>query len=274
MVFCDSHAHLASDRFAGETSAVIARAKSAGVTRIVTCGGDLPSSEAERAIAREQAGIYAAVGVHGHEASTALVAGAAGVADLDGAGAPVLDEAFFARLAELADDPAVVAIGEIGLDYHYDLSARAVQRAVFARCLRLAADLGLPVILHNRESDEDLRRIVDEGPCGLRGVLHCFSADRAMAEWALARGLYIGVAGPITFANARGLPELIRHVPLDRLLIETDSPFLAPHPLRGRRNEPAYVVRVAERLAEVKGITLEQVADVTTGNACRLFGLD
>jgi TatD DNase family protein len=269
MVFCDSHAHLASDRFAGETSAVIARAKSAGVTRIVTCGGDLFSSEAERAIAREHTGIYAAVGVHGHEASTALVAAA-----VDGAGAPVLDEAFFAHLAELADDPAVVAIGEIGLDYHYDLSARAVQRAVFARCLRLAADLGLPVILHNRESDEDLRRIVDEGPRGLRGVLHCFSADRAMAEWALARGLYIGVAGPITFANARGLPGVIRHVPLDRLLIETDSPFLAPHPLRGRRNEPAYVVRVAERLAEVKGITLEQVADVTTANACQLFGLD
>ncbi len=268
MCLCDSHAHLSSPRFSGQVPEVIARAMSAGVTRLVTCGTDLPSSEAEWTIAQSSPGVYAAVGVHGHDAVSALRTDSRAGAE------PALDESVFARLAALAGRPGVVAIGEIGLDYHYDLSPRQVQRAVLARQLALAAALDLPVILHNRESDEDLMRIVDAAPGNLRGVLHCFLAGPEMASWAVARGLYIGVAGPITFRNARGVPDVIRGVPLGRLLVETDSPYLAPHPLRGQRNEPANVVRVAEGLAQVLGIGVQQVAENTTANACRLFGLD
>jgi len=164
-----------------------------------------------------------------------------------------------------------VAVGEIGLDYHYDFSPREAQRLVLARQLALAGELGLPVILHNRESDEDLRRAVEAAPRSLRGVLHCFLADQKMADWALARGLYIGVAGPITFEKVRHLPNIVRRVPLDRLLVETDAPYLAPHPKRGQRNEPAFVRYVAERLAEILGLPLEELAQRTTENACRLF---
>ena len=267
MLLCDSHVHLASPKFAGDVTEVIARADGAGVGRLVTCGTDLKSSESELAIAQAHAGVYAAIGIHGHAASSALVP------STDDAGAPVLDESLFARLAALAHRAPVVAIGEIGLDYHYDLSPREVQRSVLTRQLRLAAEAGLPVILHNRESDNDMVRVIEAGPHRLRGVLHCFLADRALADWAVARGLYIGVAGPLTFRNVRSLSEVISSVPRDRLLIETDSPYLAPHPWRGRRNEPAFVVRVAERLAEVLGMTLEQVAERTTENTFRLFGL-
>ena len=184
----------------------------------------------------------------------------------------LLDETIFARLAQLAQQPGVVAIGEIGLDYHYNFSPPDVQRAVLARQLELAHELGLPVILHNRESDQDLRQIVDAAPAPLRGVLHCFLADQAMADWALARGLYMGVAGPITFKNVRHLPEIIRRVPFDRLLIETDCPYLAPHPKRGRRNEPAYVRYVAEGLARVLSLSPEEVAERSTGKRLPPFG--
>ena len=179
----------------------------------------------------------------------------------------------FERLAELASRPEVVAIGEIGLDYHYDFSPRSAQRAVLERQLALACDLDLPVILHNRESDEDLRRLVDAAPSALRGVLHCFLADEAMAEWAISRGLNIGIAGPITFANASHLSVVVRQVPLGRLLIETDCPYLAPNPKRGRRNEPAYVRYVAEKLAEMLGVSLAEIARRTADNACCLFGV-
>jgi TatD DNase family protein len=178
-----------------------------------------------------------------------------------------------ARLGALAQIPGAVAIGEIGLDYHYDFAPRPVQRLVLERQLRLACALDLPVILHNRESDADLRAIIEAAPDGLRGVLHCFLADAALAEWALARGLYLGVAGPITFRNAPGLAEIIRRVPLERLLIETDCPYLAPEPQRGRRNEPAYVAHVAERLAQVLGVSSERVAQQTDANARDLLRL-
>ena len=148
-----------------------------------------------------------------------------------------------------------------------------VQRAVLARQLELAHALGLPVILHNRQSDQDLQQIVDAAPGPLRGVLHCFLANQPMADWALARGLYIGVAGPITFKNVRHLPEIVRRVPLDRLLIETDCPYLAPHPKRGQRNEPAYVRYVAEGLAAVLGLSPNEMAGRATENACRLLGI-
>ncbi len=262
----DSHTHLESPRFEGDREAVIARAREAGVTRMVTCGSDLPTSRACVALAQAHAGLYAAVGIHPHEARSA----AQEVAPGDVA----LDEAAFAELAELAGQRRIVALGEMGLDYHYDFSPRPVQRAVLAHQLALAAGLDLPVILHNRESDADLRRIVDAGPQELRGVLHCFLAESALAEWALGRGLYLGVAGPITFRSVTHLDEIVRQMPRERLLIETDCPYLAPEPRRGRRNEPAYVAYVAEHVARLWDTDSDTVAQLTAANASRLFGLD
>lgn len=262
----DSHTHLESPRFEGDREAVISRARQAGVARMVTCGSDLATSRASLALAEAHAGVYAAVGIHPHEARSAVRA-------QEGEQATLL-EAVFDELATLAKHERVVALGEMGLDYHYDFSPRPVQRAALARQLALAASMGLPVILHNRESDADFRQIVEAGPQGLRGVLHCFLADRAMAEWALARGLYLGIGGPITFRNVTHLDEIVAWMPRERLLIETDCPYLAPHPMRGRRNEPAFVRHVAEHIAGVWGATVEEVARQTTTNANRLFGLE
>jgi TatD DNase family protein len=262
MEFTDTHVHLMSHQFDADREAVWERARAAGVTRLLACGSDLASSAAELAFAQAHAGVSAAVGIHAHKASSALDAE-------DGA----LDEAAFATLTSLAAMPGMAAIGEIGLDYHYDFSPRPAQHAVLRRQLQLAVALDKPVILHNRESDADLRALVDDAPRALRGVLHCFLADRAMAEWAIARGLYIGVGGPLTFKNIHGLREIIRALPLERLLLETDCPYLAPHPHRGGRNEPAYVVHVADKLAQLFERPLEEIAARTAENAARLFGM-
>jgi len=267
MQFLDSHTHLESPRFEPDRAVVIARARSAGVTRMVSCASDLATSSTEIALADRWPGVYVSVGIHPHEAHSVIRG------DCTQQGHWELDQSSFHRLAELAAHPKVVAIGEIGLDYHYDFSPRAVQHAVFAQQLALGCEMDLPVIMHNRESDQYLRRLVDDVSTCPRGVLHCFLADRAMAEWALARSFYLGIGGAITFKSARHLAEIVRSVPIDRLLIETDAPYLAPHPKRGRRNEPAFVVHVAERLANVLGLSLQEVARQTTENACRLFGL-
>lgn len=295
MQLFDSHTHLESPRFEVDRPDVIARARSAGVVRMITCGSDLATSKQGIALAQSTPGLYAAVGIHGHQATVATIvqpsahSGAKSAHHDEAAAEQIwqIDESVFVHLAELAAQSQVVAIGEIGLDYHYDFSSREMQRAVLARQLALAGELNLPVILHNREADEDTRRLVDAAPAhpgarsahsgvksaSLRGVLHCFLADLEMAEWALDRGLYIGVAGPITFKNVRYLPQVVRRIPLDRLLIETDCPYLAPHPKRGGRNEPAYVRYVAEKLAVVLGVAVEEIAQRTMENACRLFGV-
>jgi TatD DNase family protein len=267
MELFDTHTHLESPRFDADRTLVIARARSAGVVRMLSCGSDIATSQENVRLAAQHEGLYAAVGIHGHEARSAVV-DAAACEDT-----PQITDAILGQLAELASAPRVVAIGEIGLDYHYNFSPPPVQRAALARQLKLASVLGLPVILHNRESDADLRRIVDEAGAPLRGVLHCFLADQAMAEWALSKGLYIGIAGPITFKNMTGLAEIVRRIPLDRLLVETDCPYLAPHPHRGSRNEPAFVVQVAAKLAEILDLPLHDIVRYTTDNACRLFGV-
>jgi TatD DNase family protein len=172
----------------------------------------------------------------------------------------------------LAVGARVVALGELGLDYHYDFAPRPAQCAVLERQLSLAVELGLPVILHNREADADLRVLVSAASASLTGVLHCFLSDADLADWALGRGLYLGIAGPITFRNVAHLPDIVRHAPLDRLLIETDCPYLAPHPHRGQRNEPAWVVDVAARVATLRGLTPNEIGDITLANATRLFG--
>lgn len=267
-MFFDTHAHLESPRFTADLPEVVARAESAGVTRILTCGSDLQTSGEAIALCQSYAGLHGAVGVHGHQALSAIRANPAAEAGYE------LDEDVFADLAELAHQPGVVALGEIGLDYHYDFSPREVQCAVLARQLTLAAKLDLPIILHNRESDTDLRRVVEAAPPSLRGVLHCFLADQEMAEWAVGRGFYLGVAGPITFKNAGPLAKILSKVPLERLLIETDCPYLAPHPKRGQRNEPSFVRYVATGLADVLGISVDALARRTMENGCRLLRID
>ena len=253
MFLTDTHAHLDFPQFDDDREEVIARALAAGVGIIINVGADLASSRRAVALAEAHPQIYAAVGVHPHDAKT-------------------LTEEVLTELRELARHPQVVAIGEIGLDFYRDLSPRDVQRQAFERQLALARELDKPVIIHDREAHAEVMDTLRRWQ-GLRGVLHCFSGSLEMARRAVELGFYISIAGPVTFKNARRLPEIVRQLPLERLLIETDCPYLAPHPHRGERNEPAYVRLVAEAVAEIKGLPLEEVARVTTANTQTLFGL-
>jgi TatD DNase family protein len=180
------------------------------------------------------------------------------------------------ELRALASRPKVVAIGEIGLDFYRDLSPREKQRQAFEQQLALASEVGKPVIIHDREAHKEVMTILRRWAEGCQqsiGVLHCFSGDLAMAKEAIKMGFYISIAGPVTFPNARRLRELVRQLPLEKLLVETDCPYLTPHPHRGKRNEPAYVKLVAQEAAHIKGLTLEEVARVTSDNARALFAL-
>ncbi len=254
----DTHTHLDFPQFDADREAVIQRAQAAGVGLMINVGADLESSRAAVALAEKYECIYAAVGVHPHEAKK-------------------LDGAALAELRDLATHPQVVAVGEIGLDFYRDLSPRDVQRRAFQAQLAWAGRLGKPVIIHDREAHDEALAILTDwvaaAPERRCGVFHCFSGDLAMARRAVALGFYLGVDGPITYQNARKLPETVKWLPLDRLLIETDCPYLTPHPHRGKRNEPAYVRLVAERIAALKGISVEELAQATTANARRLFGL-
>lgn len=262
MPLIDTHCHLDFDSFDGIRDEVIREAFDAGVTRIVNPGTDLDRSRAAVALADTYPGVYAAVGVH--PSSTA------NFADV------MLDE-----VRALADHPKVVAIGEIGLDYHWDDSPRDVQRTAFEAQLALAAALSLPVIVHNRDASEDVIDVLAAWVPGLPpdlrgrpGVLHSFSAPQAIADRALELGFYLGFTGPVTFKNADDLRAIAARVPDDRILVETDAPFLTPHPYRGRRpNRPAYVRYVAERLAALRQTSDEAFAAQSTANAERLFAL-
>jgi TatD DNase family protein len=249
----DSHAHLTDEKFAEEVEAVVARAREAGVEATVTVGTDLTDSAAAVEIAARYPDVFATVGIHPHAASTA-------------------DEAALSRIRELAAAPRVVAIGETGLDYHYDFSPREAQRAAFAAQLRLAADLGLPVVVHAREADADLEAMLREHGRDVRGVLHSFSSGADLLRTALELGWYASFAGMVTFKNYDGA-ELLRSVPADRLLVETDSPYLTPVPHRGKRNEPCRVRLVAARAAELRGETLAALDAATTRNARRFYAL-
>jgi TatD DNase family protein len=251
----DTHAHLDHERFKDDVDQVIERAKSAQVWPIVTVGADLESSRQAVSFARRYPGIMATVGVHPHDA--------------DSVSSSVLDE-----ITMLAGDEGVVAIGEIGLDYHYDFSPRNVQRRVFAMQISLARDLGLPMVVHIREAYQDVMSILkSEHAEDVGGIIHCFSGDRGAAKDCLDMGFHISVGGILTFSNSQELRGIIRGLPLDRILLETDAPYLTPVPYRGKRNEPAYVVHVAEALAGLKDTTFDKVAEITSFNACKLFGL-
>jgi TatD DNase family protein len=255
----DSHCHLADETFAADLDAVIGRAQAAGVERVLTileAGNDKEAAQAGRleAIWPE---VRFSIGVHPHQAHA--------FADDAGRAGTLVREAF-------AQTARARAVGEIGLDYHYDFSPREVQQAVFRVQVRLARELGRPVVVHTREADEDTIEILrDEGGGHVQGVLHCFTGGPSLARAGLDLGLYISLAGIITFPKAADLRETVRAVPLDRLLIETDSPFLAPVPHRGKRNEPAFVGRVAATLADLHQIEAGEVARRTTANFHTLF---
>lgn len=256
LIFVDTHTHVNSHKFDDDRAETIARAKEAGVTRIINMGDTMDSSAACVALTEEYDGVFAAVGIHPEEAYE-------------------LGEADDERLAAWAKRDKVVAIGEIGLDYYWvkDEAQRALQRRIFIRQLDLARQLHLPVCIHDREAHGDTLAILKREGRGIPAVLHCYSGSREMAREFLRLGLYLGVDGPLTFKNAAKLPEIVRAMPLDRLLVETDAPYMAPVPMRGKRNEPAFVRYVAEKIAALRGLTLAEVAAATTRNAETLYGL-
>lgn len=256
MTLIDTHAHLAAEEFDADREEALARAREAGVAGIVCVGDRLDSSRASLELAQSRTGLWATAGVHPHYAREAGD-------DLE------------RRLEELLAHPLVVAVGEVGLDYHYDFSPRDVQQDVFRRQIRLARAVGKPLVIHNRESDQDLVRILEEEKAGdVGGVLHCFWGDEALARAALEMGFYLGVGGPVTFKKSDALRQTLQGVPVERLIVETDAPYLAPVPYRGKRNEPSYVVETAKQLAALKGLDLEELARITTENARRLFRIE
>ncbi len=251
----DTHAHLDMKEYDGDRDAVVLRAREAGVSRIVSISTDAASAHETVGLAEKFEGVFASVGVHPHDA------GKIRPGDLE-------------DLLGLAAHPKVVAWGEIGLDYHYDHSPRDVQREVFRRQVALARKAGLPLIIHTREADADTLTVLgEEGARELGGVFHCFSGDAALARAALDMGFHVSFSGIVTFKKADALRDAARLIPSDRLLVETDAPYLAPVPHRGKRNEPARVALVAACLAEVRGASVEEVARATTENAVRLFRL-
>jgi TatD DNase family protein len=252
--FIDSHCHLDFPELVGELGGVLQRADAAGVGLMLTIGTKLSQFPGVLAIAAEHAQVYCSVGIHPHEAEAETLSGA--------------DE-----LVRLAQHPKVVGIGETGLDFHYDHSPRDLQERNFRSHIAAARATGLPLIVHSRNADKEmaaiLRQEIAEGP--LTGVMHCFSSSRQLAEDALEIGFYISLSGIVTFKNAEDLRQTARAVPMERLLLETDAPYLAPIPKRGQRNEPAYLAHTAAKVAELKGVPVAELARVTSANFHNLF---
>ena len=266
----DSHAHIQLDRFDADREAVLERAQEAGVHAILVIGFDLETSREAIALAEKYERqisatnkknkrwenlplqIYATVGMHPHDAKD-------------------LDDETVRIFRDLAAHPKVVALGEMGLDYYRDLSPRPIQKGAFERQLDLAEELNLPIVIHNREAYHDILPILGARRGKIRGVMHCFSGDVEIMHQSLALGFYIGIGGPVTYRKSDALQGVAREVPADALLVETDCPWLAPQFRRGRRNEPAYVRATAEKIAELRGISLEEIGEMTTQNFEGLF---
>ena len=251
----DTHAHLDDLKYENDLDEVVTRAGQYGVTRIISMGDTMAASLNAVKIAEKYEGVFAGAGVHPQEALT-LMNG-----DYD-------------RLAQLMTLPKVKVLGEIGLDYYYENASREKQQEIFIRQLDVARQMHMPVSIHDRDAHGDTMTILKKEGKGLTGSIHCFSGSWEMAKELLKMGWFLGVDGPLTFKNAAKLPEIIAKIPLDRLLLETDSPYLAPVPKRGRRNEPAYVKYIAEKVAEIRNISFEEVAKQTTFNAVNLFNLN
>jgi TatD DNase family protein len=257
MPLFDTHAHLHFPDLVADLDGVLERARAAGVTGMVTIGTDRETNPAAVALAERLPGVHATVGIHPHDAGEAI-------------------EADFEAMERLAREaPKVVALGEMGLDFFRNLSAPAVQETVFRRQLEMARRLDKPVVIHCRDAHREALAIMGAARVGdVGGVMHCFSADVELAKRCLDLGLSISLAGPVTYKNAGALPEVARFVPADRLVLETDCPFLPPHPHRGQRNEPAWMAITAARVAELRGVSPEALGETTTENALRLFRIN
>ncbi|MFC4389298.1 TatD family hydrolase [Gracilibacillus marinus] len=252
----DTHVHLNVHQFDEDRKEVITRAKEAGVTHMVVVGFDHETIPKAIELAEENEHMYAAIGWHPVDA-------------ID------LTEKELAWIEELAEHPKVVAIGEMGLDYHWDKSPKDIQKEVFRKQIALAKRVKLPIIIHNREATEDIIRILEEENAHeVGGIMHCYNDSVTYVEKCLAMNFYISLGGPVTFKNATLPKEVAKIVPADKLLIETDCPFLAPHPNRGKRNEPAYVSLVAEKIAELRNVSYDELCQQTTENAKRLFQIN
>jgi len=254
-MFIDSHAHLDDARFDSDRDSVLQRARDAGVRTILTIGNGSGPDQMGCGIpiAEAHEWIYTSVGVHPHDASK-------------------VEERHYAQVEELSRHPKAIAIGETGLDYHYDNSPREVQQEVFRRQVALAKKLDLPVIVHTREADEDTEAILLEAK-SIRGVIHCFTSGDRLADFALRIGFLISFSGIVTFPNAKPLAEIARRIPADRILVETDCPYLAPVPHRGKRNEPAFVAETARFIAALRGMTPDELAAQASANFERLFAI-
>ena len=254
MTLVDSHCHLDDERLAGDEARVLQKAQEAGVTTMVTIGTDEKTSAAAAQIASRHPGrVFHTVGAH--------------PSDVDRFG-----EAELSEVERLARETNPKAIGEIGLDYYHS-SDRNKQTEVFERMIRLARELSLPIVIHDRDAHDDIYRILSEKAQGLKIMMHCYSAGPEFVDRFMCLGCLFSIAGPVTFKNGQSHRDAVSRIPLNRLVVETDSPYLTPHPLRGQRNEPAYVKLTAEKVAEVKGIPLEELARATTGNARKFFGI-
>lgn len=254
-MFIDTHCHIIHERCGDEADNIVQRAADAGVKTLITIGCDQKDSSSAKSAAQNYPNVYFTAGIHPHEAEKVS--------------ANYLDV-----LKDLASDPKCVAIGECGLDYYYEHSPKDAQRKIFREQIQLAQSLSKPIVVHMRDAwDESLEIYEDEQITKVPTIIHCFSGSLDYAKSCLALGCYISLSGIVTFKKAGDLPEVAKICPLDRLLIETDSPFLAPVPYRGKTNEPAYVVEVAKKIAELRGISVGEVAQATTANAKRVFNI-
>jgi len=251
-MFVDSHAHLQWASFDRDRDEVIRRAKKAGVARTVNIGFDVAGSRQGVELAARYAGLYATVGLHPHNASQ-------------------FNETVLDELRQLAGQAKVVAIGEIGLDYYRNRSPRAAQQQAFEAQLRLAEEVGLPVVVHDRDAHQEVLAVLSRFAGRIEGVMHCFSGDEALAQQCIELGFYISFAGTVTFPNARQLQAVAREISLDKVLLETDSPWLAPQAMRGKRNEPAFLPFIAEKIAKLKGVSVEVLGEKTTRNVEKIF---
>ena len=254
-MFFDTHAHYDDEKFDVDRDEVILRANSMGVENILNVGINLETSKKSIELAKKYDFIYAAVGVHPHEIEN-------------------LEQDYINQLEDLINQNRhkVVAIGEIGLDYYYDFAPKSLQQKVFIEQIELAKKVGLPVAIHDRDAHGDTLDIIKQQHVSeVSGILHCFSGSQEMANEVLKQGLYIAIGGVVTFKNAKKIVDIIKNVPMDRLLIETDLPYLTPEPFRGKRNESAYLKYVVEKIAKIKDLPEQEVANITTNNAKRLF---
>jgi TatD DNase family protein len=248
----DTHAHLNDKSYKHDIGDVIDKAEKAGVYRIINVGYDIESSKKAIEMSKRHKILYSSIGIHPHDAKDAPINA-------------------IEKLEKMAEEPKVVALGEMGLDYYRDLSPRDIQRDLFISQLELSKKLGIPFVIHDRDAHGEILDVLKIYGKGQRGVLHCFSGSVEMAKECVKLGFYISIAGPVTYKNARKLIDVVREVPIDRLLIETDCPYLTPEPHRGKRNEPSLVIEVAKKIAEIKEEDLQGVAKVTTKNALELF---